>query len=265
MSGSGKKLQQLVEDLYRNAVLVRAVDGQRGRPDRGDPSLDLPLFSTHASVLMITTFMQFVRGSQHLCGSARGPACGEKQRQHLMDRGFRNWKSFAVVLKDGRKLYARRFNTDANGRQRGNQYGRCGRQQRAHRRHGRTFKGGGFNINGFLSYGGFGESKQKLHMFGDDTGGKGRQDCVKQTPPVIETKKWICVEMKVDENDIITYGVQLDGKPVQALSFIWDDAAANCVPAWNTHRGQVVRARSQCNPARFQSRSRTIEARHSLD
>lgn len=101
-----------------------------------------------------------------------------------------------------------------------------------------VFKGGGFNINGFLSYGGFGESRHKFHMFGDDTGGKGRQDCVKQSTPVMETKKWVCVEMKVDENDIINYGVSLDGKPIQALNFIWDSAASDCVANWNITAGK---------------------------
>ncbi len=101
-----------------------------------------------------------------------------------------------------------------------------------------VFKGGGHVINGFLSYGGFAESSQKLHMFGSNPKGEIVQDCSKQTTPTMETKKWVCVEMKVDENAIITYGISLDGKPVQTLSFIWDSAASNCVPDWNITAGK---------------------------
>ncbi|MDX2024129.1 MAG: hypothetical protein SF187_28065 [Deltaproteobacteria bacterium] len=101
-----------------------------------------------------------------------------------------------------------------------------------------TMRGGDFNVNGFLSFGGFADAQQKLHMFGDDTAGKGRQDCVKQAPMVFEPKKWVCVEMKVDEEDIVNYGISLDGKPIQQYSFLWDSAASNCVPEWNIMQGK---------------------------
>lgn len=100
-----------------------------------------------------------------------------------------------------------------------------------------NFKGGGFNVNGYLSFGGMSGDNQKLHMFGDDIMGKGRQDCVKPSPFVMKVKEWTCIEMKIDENDILNYGIKIDGEVVQSYSFLYDSAAANCVPDWNIFQG----------------------------
>jgi len=100
-----------------------------------------------------------------------------------------------------------------------------------------VFKGGGFNVAGFISYGGFGTSGQKVHMFGDDTTGKGRQDCVKQDGFILKAKEWTCIEFKSDEKDIINYGVSINGEEQQALSFLYDSAASQCVPDWNILQG----------------------------
>jgi hypothetical protein len=99
------------------------------------------------------------------------------------------------------------------------------------------FKGGGFNVNGYLSFGGMGGDNQKLHMFGDDINKKGRQDCVKPSPFVMALKKWTCIEMKIDENDVLNYGLKIDDEELQSYSFPFDAAAANCVPDWNIFDG----------------------------
>jgi hypothetical protein len=100
-----------------------------------------------------------------------------------------------------------------------------------------NFKGGGFNVNGYLSFGGMSGDNQKLHMFGDDIMGKGRQDCVKPSPFVMRVKEWTCIEMKIDENDILNYGIKINDEEIQSYSFLYDSAAANCVPDWNIFQG----------------------------
>ncbi len=98
-------------------------------------------------------------------------------------------------------------------------------------------KGGGFNINGFYSVGGFADSTYKMQLFGDDTSGKGRSDCTKAAPLTLPLKQWNCIEFKIDENDILQYGWNVNGKALQQFSFLYDTAAAACVPNWNITNG----------------------------
>ncbi len=98
-------------------------------------------------------------------------------------------------------------------------------------------KGGGFNINGFYSVGGFNDSAYKMQLFGDDTNGKGRSDCTKSATLTLPLKQWNCIEFKIDENDILQFGWSVNGKPLQQFSFFYDTAAAACVPNWNITNG----------------------------
>lgn len=99
-------------------------------------------------------------------------------------------------------------------------------------------KGDGMTISGFLSLGGFGDRSMKMQYFGDVTaGGKGRSDCTKSTPMPLPEKVWTCVEMKADANDLLNYGVKINGKELQAMSFIFDTSSAVCVPEWDVTAG----------------------------
>jgi hypothetical protein len=98
-------------------------------------------------------------------------------------------------------------------------------------------KGGGFNINGFYSVGGFDDSTYKMQLFGDDTNNKGRSDCTKSAPLTLPLKQWNCIEFKIDENEILQYGWTVNGKALQQFSFLYDTASAACVPNWNITNG----------------------------
>jgi hypothetical protein len=99
-------------------------------------------------------------------------------------------------------------------------------------------KGDGMTISGFLSLGGFGDTALKMQYFGDVTaGGKGRSDCTKSTPMPLPEKVWTCVEMKADANDVLNYGVKVNGKDQQSMSFPSYASSAVCVPEWNVTAG----------------------------
>jgi hypothetical protein len=98
-------------------------------------------------------------------------------------------------------------------------------------------KGGGLTLNGYYSFGGFADSSYKFHFFGDVTSGTGRSDCVKQATLTLPLKAWTCVEMKIDENELLQYGVSINNKPIQSFSFFADGAFPNCVTEWNVTKG----------------------------
>jgi hypothetical protein len=88
----------------------------------------------------------------------------------------------------------------------------------------------------FVTFGGFTNDQHKMHMFGF-SGGQIAQDCVKRAGLVIKPGQWSCVEMKVDENDVLNYSASVDATPIQALTFPYFSAASACVPGWDVFAG----------------------------
>jgi len=98
-------------------------------------------------------------------------------------------------------------------------------------------KGDGLTLNGFYSFGGFNGNggSQKIQIYGN-TNGK-IADCAKDAPLALFEKKWQCVELKIDEDDVLNYGTFIDGKELQNFSFPSNFAGANCVTGQNPTNG----------------------------
>ncbi len=94
-------------------------------------------------------------------------------------------------------------------------------------------RGNGKTVSGFLSLGGFADDVHKLHLFGDDVSGMGRHDCTRVQPLAIPVREWACVELKVDEEEVFSYGVRINGKDLPGFSFMTDTGGSACVDAWN--------------------------------
>lgn len=99
-------------------------------------------------------------------------------------------------------------------------------------------KGDGITLNGFYGFGGFNNNggSQKVQIYGNTTTGK-TADCAKDAPLALGEKKWQCVEMKIDEDEVLNYGTSIDGKELQNFSFPYNFAGANCVPGQNPTNG----------------------------
>jgi hypothetical protein len=74
-----------------------------------------------------------------------------------------------------------------------------------------------------------------MQFFGDDTSGKGRSDCVKSAPLTMPLAQWNCIEFKIDENDLLQYGLSVNGKARMASSV--DKPLDACVAKWNVTGG----------------------------
>jgi hypothetical protein len=98
-------------------------------------------------------------------------------------------------------------------------------------------KGPTTTLNGFYSFGGFNHNggAQKVQIYGNANGKTA--DCAKDAPLALGEKKWQCVELKIDEDEVLNYGTSIDGKELQNFSFPYNFAGANCVPGQNPTNG----------------------------
>ncbi len=100
-----------------------------------------------------------------------------------------------------------------------------------------NMKSTNLNINGYLAFGGFSNQSQKFHVYGNDVSNKGIQDCSKGAAFAVKPKTWACVEIKVDAESLLQYGVSVNGKPIAQFSFLYDSPGSACVPDWNVTKG----------------------------
>lgn len=82
--------------------------------------------------------------------------------------------------------------------------------------------------NGMISVGGFANVSSKFMIFGTNQSGAPAEDCSKTSPKLLTPKQWHCVELQIDEQEILTYSVVLNSERLQTFTFPYTNAAANC-------------------------------------
>jgi hypothetical protein len=82
--------------------------------------------------------------------------------------------------------------------------------------------------NGMISVGGFADAASKFMIFGTNQSGSPTEDCSKTSPKLLTPNQWHCVELQIDEQEILTYSVLLDSERLQTFTFPYTNAASNC-------------------------------------
>ncbi|MDX2023872.1 MAG: hypothetical protein SF187_26775 [Deltaproteobacteria bacterium] len=94
--------------------------------------------------------------------------------------------------------------------------------------------GGGKDAVGFVSVGGLGEGKYKLHHFGTPLAGGGTsQDCSVQKALDLPLGEWVCVEMDLSETEPFNYAVRINGRNLGVFQLMLDFVSAQCTTNGN--------------------------------